>query len=59
MSDNLYILFWILIGAAIGILLNLMIEWFAENYRPKNKIKAAQPKIEVYVKVGGKYDRVC
>jgi len=50
MSDNFYILFWILIGAIIGIIACCLIEWVTENYRPKSKIKAVQPTIEVHGK---------
>lgn len=52
MSNNLYILFVLLIGVVIGILLCCLIEWVTDNYRPKKKVKTVQPQIEAYGKDG-------
>lgn len=58
MSDYYYIVFVFLIGVSVGMILNVFIEWFLKNYKRKKKTKIVQPQIEVYKKVGSKFDRV-
>lgn len=58
MNDYYYITFVFFAGASFGATIICLAEWFQKNYKRKKKTKTVQPQIEVYKKVGGKFDKV-